>query len=164
LLDISRIQGGRLVLEMAVVDIMQIVKEVTTLTQINTNQHTIEVKALVPIMAKVDPIRLEQVLSNLLTNAIKYSPEGGPINLDVATSEPDSILISVTDRGVGIPKEKRANIFQPFYRAHTTEQFGGLGLGLYISKQIVELHQGQIWAEFPEQGGTRFIVRLPANS
>ena len=101
------------------------------------------------------------MLINLIDNAIKYSPDGGPVTVEVSTPDPAAVQISVTDRGMGIPIEHRAHIFVRFYQAHSRSYLGGMGLGLYISREIVELHGGQIRAEFPEAGGTRFIVTLP---
>ena len=113
----------------------------------------------------IDPLRIEQVVTNLIDNAIKYSPEGGQIDIDLGCDEVEnSPRITVRDRGVGVPPEHRPHIFDRFYQAHAggpLTSMAGMGLGLYISRQIVELHGGSIQAEFPEDGGTRFVVRLP---
>ena len=112
-------------------------------------------------MAMVDGLRLEQVLTNLVDNAIKYSPDGSPVEVSAGLAAPDVVEISVRDHGDGIPLDRRAAIFQRYYRAHADTYQSGLGLGLYISQQIVELHGGSIAAEFPDDGGSRFVVRLP---
>src|ERR1700687_4003788 len=104
---------------------------------------------------------MEQVLTNRLDNAIKYSPEGGPIEVVVSRPTGDRMEIAVRDHGIGIPPEKRTLIFERFYQAHGNGHKSGLGLGLYVSRQIVELHGGEIIVEFPSDGGSRFIVRLP---
>jgi signal transduction histidine kinase len=110
----------------------------------------------------VDPLRLEQVLSNLVGNAIRYSPQGGPIALTLAVDPGGAtVRLAVRDRGLGIPAERRAHIFDRFYRAHADHHRSGLGLGLYISHEIVALHGGRLEAEFPADGGSRFIVTLP---
>jgi signal transduction histidine kinase len=114
----------------------------------------------------VDPLRLEQVVTNLLDNAVKYSPNGGAIKVTLALrrardTAADWAELSVRDYGLGIPPEQRGQIFERFYQAHGNGHKSGLGLGLYISRQIVELHGGEICAEFPPDGGTRFVVRLP---
>jgi signal transduction histidine kinase len=106
-------------------------------------------------------MRLEQVLTNLLDNAIKYSPEGTEVEVTLAPVESDMVELTVRDHGSGIPVENREQLFQRFYQAHANGHQGGMGLGLYISRQIVELHGGTIDAEFPTDGGTRFVVRLP---
>jgi signal transduction histidine kinase len=96
----------------------------------------------------VDPLRLEQVLTNLLSNAIKCAAGA-------------TVRLAVRDRGLGIPEEHRAHLFDRFYQAHADHYRSGLGLGLYISREIVELHGGPLEAEFPADGGSRFIVTLP---
>jgi signal transduction histidine kinase len=114
------------------------------------------------VHAQVDPLRLEQVLANLIDNAIKYSPDGGPIDVTL-TAGGDELQIVVTDEGIGVPPEHRERIFDRFYQAHGERRFGGMGLGLYISRQIVELHGGVLKAEHPREGGTWIVLRLPLN-
>src|SRR5207249_10538132 len=110
--------------------------------------------------AYVDPLRIDQAITNLVDNAIKYSPDGGEIRVDLAQPTKDTIEIAVTDRGIGIAPEHRSRIFERFYRAHGAYHLAGIGLGLYITRQIVELHGGQVHAEFPDEGGTRFVIQL----
>ena len=118
-----------------------------------------------PVLAVVDPLRLEQVLTNLVDNAIKYSPRGGPIEVELSTPDPDTLHLAVRDHGVGIPPESRPRIFDRFYQVDPVLQHSsGMGLGLYISQQIVALHGGRIEVEAPPDGGTRVIVRLPVDS
>ena len=115
------------------------------------------------MFARLDPVRYEQVVSNLVDNAIKYSPEGGAIELNLSRSEGESASFnfSITDQGLGIPVEQRSHIFERFYQAHETTLISGMGLGLYICREIIQLHGGEIRAEFPDEGGTRFIVTIP---
>jgi signal transduction histidine kinase len=107
-------------------------------------------------------LRFEQVVTNLVENAIKYSPESGVVEIEVSRESSNVVLLSVTDNGIGIPVERRDKLFDRYYRAHADSHQSGLGLGLYISRQIVDLHGGEIRAEFPDEGGTRFVVELPA--
>ena len=107
---------------------------------------------------------MEQVVTNLIDNAIKYSPEGGQIEVSLVTPDDHTVRLSVRDHGVGVPPQHRAQIFDRFYQAHAggpLTSMAGMGLGLYISRQIVEMHDGRIEAEFPDDGGTRFVVTLP---
>jgi len=104
---------------------------------------------------------LKAAVWNLIDNAVKYSPAGGPIDVEVRPDGRGRLAIGVRDHGLGIPVERRDNLFDRFYQAHGEGHFGGLGLGLYISRQIVELHGGKISAEFPDDGGSHFIVSLP---
>jgi signal transduction histidine kinase len=125
--------------------------------------HTVVAMLPDELWANIDPLRIEQVVTNLIDNAIKYSPDGGQIDVALDCGA-GSLRIVVRDRGVGVPPEHRAHIFDRFYQAHAggpLTSMAGMGLGLYISRQIVELHAGSIDAEFPEDGGTRFIVTLP---
>jgi signal transduction histidine kinase len=161
LLDLSRIEAGRLILEQELVDIAHLVSRVAAMMQNNTKQHTISAQIIPTVSTFADPIRLEQVLINLLDNAIKYSPDGGAITVNMDVIDNQTIKIAVIDRGLGIPPERRQNIFERFYQAHADGYHGGMGLGLYITRQIVELHGGNIYAEFPADGGTRFVVVLP---
>ncbi|HYN88964.1 MAG TPA: sensor histidine kinase, partial [Ardenticatenaceae bacterium] len=105
-----------------------------------------------------------QVIANLLDNAIKHSPHGEPIVVALSQPTPGTLKLTVGDRGVGIPIEARDRIFERFFRARADDATQGLGLGLYVSRQIVELHGGKIEAEFPAEGGTHFVVTLPVGS
>lgn len=191
LLDVSRLQSGRLVLERTPTDLVALVETAAAAARMLTERHTItvQVPTPVPVLAEVDALRIEQVLNNLLTNAIKYSP-AGPIvvtveRLDVSSVQEDSsgpagrggrdeagstsgigrpralARVAVWDHGEGIAPEYREAIFRPYFQAHAASHRSGMGLGLYICRQIVELHQGTISAEFPADGGTRFVVTLP---
>ncbi len=162
LLDLSRLEAGRLTLEREVTDIARLTGDVIATIQRTTNTHTLQLHAPPHLNAFIDPIRIEQVLVNLLDNAVKYSPEGGAIIAELTMPDAQTLCLSVTDHGLGIAPEKRQHIFERFYQAHQDGYRGGMGLGLYISRQIIELHNGQISAEFPPEGGTRIIVRLPA--
>jgi signal transduction histidine kinase len=160
LLDISRLEAGRLVLERTMTDVVGIVESVAANARARTGRHEIVVRAPATAPAFVDPMRLEQVLTNLVDNSIKYTPDGGPIELELSLST-ESLQLLVADRGIGVPPAHRERIFDRFYQAHSEHRLGGMGLGLYISRQIVDLHGGRIEAEFPEAGGTRFSVTLP---
>ena len=168
LLDISRIQSGKLAIEPRATDLSQVVREVLDSARQQFNGHTLVARLPEELPAHVDPLRIEQVVTNLIDNAIKYSPEGGQIDVVVEPDfERESVVLSVRDRGVGVPLEHRAHIFDRFYQAHAggaLTSMAGMGLGLYISRQIAELHGGSIDAEFPDDGGTRFLVSLPLNA
>jgi PAS domain S-box-containing protein len=162
LLDISRIQSGRLALERRTVDLTQLVTEIATAMQHQSQYHTLQVYSDEPTELDIDPLRLEQVLTNLLDNAIKYSPQGGPVDIHVKAVDPAHVRVMVRDHGPGIRPEHREHIFERFYQAGAeAEHAAGMGLGLYISREIVELHSGTIHAEFPEDGGACFVLTLP---
>jgi signal transduction histidine kinase len=122
---------------------------------------------------EIDADKLSAVLINLLTNAIKFTPDGGTIELEARLSEPDVAEIRVSDRGVGLEQDELRHLFQPFFTQfdpsrHSSGDFGfckrGLGLGLSIAKQFVEMHGGRINAERREEGGTRVTVYLPRSA
>lgn len=161
LLDISQIDAGHLVLRRVPTDLSALVRDMAALWEPQTSAHTITVDAPPTLRAWIDPLRIEQVMINLLDNAVRYSAEGGAVELRVWPSGSEGVAITVSDAGPGIAPEHRAHIFDRFYQAEPTSYRGGLGLGLYISRQIVEQHGGRLWAEFPAAGGTRFVVELP---
>lgn len=161
LLDVSRIEAGKLRLESREVDLVPLVRVAVEAAQAMTKAHTLTLDAPQECPAVIDPLRLEQVVRNLIDNAIKYSPEGGSVDVSLGPADHGKLRLVVRDHGLGIPPERRENLFDRFYQAHGEGHFGGLGLGLYISRQIVELHGGHISAEFPPDGGSCFEVTLP---
>lgn len=159
LLDITRLEANRLVLDRQLTDVSALVRELVQRVQITTT-HPISLSIKADLVAQLDALRMEQVLTNLLDNAIKYTPDGSSIIIQVS-SQHDAVCIIVADQGGGIPPEHRPYIFERFYRAPESAATQGMGLGLYISRQIVELHGGKIWAEFPDDGSTRFVIKIP---
>ena len=164
LLDVSRIEAGRLSLSRAIHDLMPIVQTTVEAARATTTRHSIRVDGPSETCAYVDSLRFEQVVTNLLDNAVKYSPDGGDIDVTVDAHSPDVVRLVVRDRGIGISTELRDRIFDRFFRQDESGPTSGMGLGLSISRQIVELHGGQIDAEPVPDGGTRFVVTLPRHS
>ena len=163
LLDVSRLEADQLALHMQrrPTELTVLVEHVVTSTRAWSDRHSITLETPASLVAWIDPSRIEQVLANLLDNAIKHSPQGEPIVVTLTQPAPDTIELAVSDRGVGIPIEARDRIFERFFQARSDDSMQGLGLGLYVSRQIVELHGGQIRADFPTDGGSRFVVTLP---
>jgi signal transduction histidine kinase len=162
LLDVSRIEAGKLQLSQQPADLVELVRGIVHAVQETTQKHTLSLIAPETCFTMVDQMRLEQVVANLVGNAVKYSPNGGAIDVTLSQPDPTRIEMVVRDWGLGIPADRRENLFDRFYQAHGEGNFGGLGLGLYVSRQIVELHGGTIAADFPSSGGSRFVVSLPA--
>lgn len=108
----------------------------------------------------VDFRRIEQVLVNLVHNAIKYSPEGADLELE-AVRDRDLLLLSVTDQGPGIPRDQAERIFERFFKTDRARSSGGTGLGLSIARHLVEAHGGKIWVETIEGEGSRFTFSIP---
>ena len=119
----------------------------------------IDIKLTLPPV-DADRGRIEQVLVNLLHNAIKFTPPGGSITVS-ASSDDSGVRISVADTGVGIPADDLPRVFERFYKADKARSGGGTGLGLAIARHIVEAHGGRIWAESVEGRGATFIFTLP---
>ncbi|TAK30846.1 MAG: PAS domain S-box protein [Chloroflexota bacterium] len=162
LLDISQLHIGRLKLTTEVIDLSALVAQTAERMSRTTDKHCIRFQSPGSVTIKGDSGRVEQVLVNFIDNAIKFSPTGGDIDLTVAVQGREAI-VTVRDHGVGIPKEKQSRIFQRFYRAHdgTPYDYGGMGVGLYISKEIVERHRGRIWFESEDGKGSTFFFGLP---
>jgi signal transduction histidine kinase len=142
-------------------DLVAIAADVVADARVRTQMHTFALEAPEHLVATIDAIRIEQVLTNLVENAIKYSPDGGAIDVRVRAGPAGRAEIAVRDHGGGIPPERRDRIFDRYYRAHADEQTSGMGLGLYVSREIAHLHGGTLRAEFPDDGGARFVVSLP---
>lgn len=162
LVDASRIQSGHLELRHEPIDLVARVLRVMEQAQSQALQHRLTLSAPESLVLQADALRIEQVIQNLLENAIKYSPDGGLIQVSIGV-ERDMAYVVVTDHGVGIPRDKQAHVFDAWFQAHgdTIGDFGGMGLGLNICKEIVERHGGQIWVESNQQQGSRFGFTLP---
>ena len=163
LLDVSRLDAGQLALERRPTDLAGLVEQAVASARVKTDRHPITLERPAELNAEVDPLRLKQVLTNLLDNAVKYSPHGGPIVVNLSQPAPGRAEFAVVDHGIGIPPEARARIFDRFFQARRDDAAQGLGLGLFVSQQIVELHGGQIRMEFPPHGGTRVVISLPTD-
>ena len=161
LLDTSRIEAGKMELECSPTDLAALAREVVQVAQVNAPDRKFSVDTPAPPIVLVDQLRIGQVLMNLIDNAVKFSPPDSAIEIEVTTTPDHQAQLAVRDHGVGIPPRDRASVFDRFYQARGGRSFG-LGLGLYIGQQIVALHHGRISVEGPPDGGTRFVVTLPA--
>mgnify|MGYP001792985940 CR=1 FL=1 len=124
-------------------------------------QHKINVEKNQAAKVKIDTLRLEQVITNIITNAAKYSPGKNKIIVN-SFKKDNAIVVSFKDFGIGIAKEKLSKIFDRFYRVdEVSKDFSGLGIGLFISAEIINQHDGKIWAESNEEEGSTFYFSLP---
>jgi PAS domain S-box-containing protein len=164
LLDISGFELGVLELAKRPFRLNDLLSEEVAVVAARAPRHVVAIACTVPAIVVGDRARLRQVLENLLENAIRYSPEGGRIEVSLVRDGPRAV-VSVADEGVGIPEDKQAHIFERFYRAHTDTPFdyGGMGVGLYIARQIVERHGGRVGFGSREGRGSRFWFSLPAS-
>ena len=171
ILDFSKIEAGKLTFEMQDFEPRTVVEEMVAMLREQTHAKNLHLSAMVaqdmPVAVRGDPGRLRQVLTNLVCNAVKFTPQGGIDVRATKESEGDTHVVlrfEVTDTGIGVPEEARACLFQPFSQvdASTTRKYGGTGLGLAICKQLVNLMGGQIGCRSaPGQGSTFwFTVRL----
>lgn len=161
MLDVSRIRTGKLALKPEDVDLSRLVRDLLArIAKDPKNSKLVVTCDCEPeIFVRGDQLRLEQVLANLVTNAIKYGGDK-PIQVTLEKSETHAVL-AVADSGIGIAKEHQARIFEPFERAVSIKSFGGIGLGLYIVRQIVKMHGGVIRVESDVGKGAKFTVELP---
>jgi len=179
LLDVTRLQAHRLTLRVEPHDLVALARRVIRRAQVTTTRHTITLHtAQAHVVVDIDSVRIEQALGNLLTNAIKYSPAGGEITVEIkhakgvafaATEATEDVAPSemaelcVRDTGIGIPREQQGRIFGRFARADNAaaQGIGGVGLGLYLCRELVERHRGHIWFQSTEGQGTIFFLTLP---
>ncbi|HVV49408.1 MAG TPA: PAS domain S-box protein [Polyangia bacterium] len=163
LLDVSRIATGRLKLSVEPFDLGDAAREVVERLGDSAKAAASELslRSDGPLQGRWDRLRIEQVLMNVISNAIKYAA-GQPIQVSLAR-EPGSAVIEVRDRGPGVPEGELSRIFERFERAASARHYGGMGLGLYVARQIAEAHGGTIVASNLPQGGACFTIRLPVD-
>ena len=160
LAELVRFEAGQLLLRREPCDLVALAREQVALIEAQADGHPLHVEAGDdPLMALVDRQRIGQVLQNLLVNAVKYSPDGGDITLRLEAHD-DEIRIEVVDHGMGIAPDHVGQLFERFYRADVTGA-GGLGLGLHISKMLVDAHGGRISVSSVQGRGSTFTVTLP---
>ncbi len=165
LLNLSRVRSGKLVVDFANIDLSAMVEEAVHLHALAAEHKQLELKATTPAapcMADADLERMKEVISNLISNAIKFTPAGGRIDVAVENAG-DEVEMRVHDTGVGIPLEHHETIFEKFRSVPGVEQETSLstGLGLSIVKGIVDAHRGRVWVESEPGHGSTFFVRIP---
>ncbi len=161
LLDVSKIQAGKLQMNFSEFDFDGLVNDgIESIQHINL-QHKINKNGEIHQKIYGDRHRLEQVFTNLISNAIKYSPQANSIVISTSKDK-DNVVVAIQDFGVGIARDKQAKLFDRFYRVEeTAKKFSGLGIGLYISSEIITRHGGKMWLESDEGRGSTFYFTLP---
>lgn len=163
LLDVSKIHLGKLNYNITSFDFNDMIENTVEYIQLTSPIQTIIKSGKVVGEVVGDKERLSQVVINLLTNAVKYSPNSGTIRINIS-QENESIKVSIKDSGMGIPKESLNKIFEKYYRIETKSgHIQGLGIGLYISYEIIQRHHGKIWVESEEGKGSTFYFKIPIN-
>ena len=161
LLDISRIEAGELRVEPARADLVKVLREAIDRITPSLQRHTIEFRAPASLDADIDVDRIEQVIANFLTNAIKYSPAGGVITVAVEKGLTTAI-VNVSDHGIGVTPEAIPRLFERYFRAPGSEKAAkGIGLGLYVTKRLVEAHGGTVRVASETGKGSTFTFELP---
>lgn len=162
LLDVSRIQAGKLTIRKEKINFKNLITEVISTCNILYPSHQIKASQIEDVLIRLDPIRIEQVLLNLIANAVKYSP--GKDLVEIYTNiQDDMIIVSTKDYGKGIDRNRQYKVFEKFYRIDELSKTDttGLGIGLFISSEIIKQHGGSIWVESDEGEGATFRFTLP---
>lgn len=166
LLNVSRIESGRsLQLNVKDVNLHELAEKVVRAQKSYTTKHElkIDLDSSIPVI-EADEDKIDQILTNLVNNAIKYSPKGGTVTVHGKMMSDELVQLAVSDQGMGIPKEQIGKMFQRFHRIDNrdTREIGGTGIGLFLVKNLVETHHGKIWIESEVGKGTTFFFTLPA--
>ncbi|HLZ61573.1 MAG TPA: HAMP domain-containing sensor histidine kinase, partial [Ktedonosporobacter sp.] len=172
LLDVSRLEQAQLEVQKQKHDVLMIVGNLVSTFMETTSTHKLslrlqEIEPHEPLLGWVDLPRLEQIVSNLTTNAIKYSPGGGKVEIGVrpvrdGQGMAQEVMIWVKDEGIGIATSDLPYLFERFYRAKKIDRsISGFGIGLYLTKELVQAHGGRIWVESTKGEGSTFFVQLP---
>lgn len=163
LLDVSKIQSGRLPFQLSLFSPDEVLAEAVEEIRHTVPRHTITIQGSTQAMIHGDRARIIQVLINLLNNAIKYSPGADRVEISLTATEKE-VTIAVKDFGIGIPAGHHAKIFERFHRVPDNADFTGLGIGLYISNEIIQRHQGSMRVESEPGKGSVFYISLPVAS
>lgn len=169
ILDLSKLEAGRVIMRKRKLNINELIKEAQSSAKINAERRNIEVSVSLEESVELtwfDPDRIRQVLGNLISNAIKFNRDKGKIKISSSKeniNNRDFIRIIIEDNGIGIPQEDIENLFKDFspLDASMTRKYGGAGLGLAISKGIIDLHGGDIWVVSEPGNGSKFIFTIP---
>lgn len=163
LLDVSKINAGKMLLNMETFDFSHMLRDATTAMQELSPNHQLILHDELELQFKGDHYRLEQVVQNFLSNAVKYSPGANQVIINTSLKD-GNVIVSVTDFGIGIEKNHLSKLFERYYRAdNSSARFDGLGLGLFISAEIIKRHGGSFWIESNLGKGSTFFFKLPLN-
>jgi signal transduction histidine kinase len=163
MLDLSRIEAGKLELQKEVFSLYELLAESVENIRFTNTNHIIKISQDFTGMVYGDKDRIEQVIINLINNAIKYSPDNTAVEVQLYLANENQVAISIKDYGIGIDEEHQQNIFNRFYRAagQSEENYAGFGIGLFIAKEIIERHNGSITVESEKGNGSIFTFTLP---
>ncbi len=162
LLDVSKIQSGKLDLDITTFNLTRLLEEIVADMQLATSQQQIILKQPGKLLEiRADMERIKQVLINMLSNAVKYSPGANEVIVETAVKE-NGVIVKVKDYGIGIPAEDIDKVFERFYRSGgAASTFSGAGVGLYISSEIIRHHGGRMWVQSKQDQGSEFYIEIP---
>jgi signal transduction histidine kinase len=162
LLDVSKVETGQLPLAYTSFNLVDLARDVIEEMQYSTKSHRIVLhRDLEQLVVSADRQRIEQVMINLISNAVKYSPKADQVNVKVLLNH-DNVRVMVQDFGLGIPEDQHEHIFSRFYRVEElATHISGLGIGLYICKEIINRHHGELWVESEPGKGSVFHFEIP---
>jgi signal transduction histidine kinase len=161
LLDVTQVDGGKLQFHVGFFNFNELVTEIVNEMKLTTTKHHITANIAATKVINGDRDRIGQVITNLISNAIKYSPHDEKIIITTSVDK-TNVFLCIQDFGIGISKEKQGKVFNRFFRAGDADNtFAGLGLGLFISSEIVKRHGGRIWVESIKNKGSTFCFTLP---
>jgi len=165
-LNVSRLEAGKIPLELKWCDMAALIKEIESDILVDNRSRNIVFRPVEATWMNVDRDKIELVITNLISNAIKYSPIDATIQITCVPVEHESVMVSVRDNGIGIKSEDQPHVFDRFYRVENkqTTTIAGFGIGLYLCKEIVERHGGKIWVESKFGEGSTFSFSIPLNS
>ena len=161
-LNISRLEAGKLHVEKEIFDLDLLLLEVFEETQLIVSTHSISLHQVGNVQVSADRDKIDSVISNLITNAVKYSPKGKKIEIGSKIKE-DMVVVWVKDEGIGIQPADLPQIFDRYHRVESvdTKHISGFGIGLYLSAEIIRRHDGEIWAKSEPGKGSTFYFSLP---
>jgi two-component system sensor histidine kinase VicK len=161
-LNVSRLESAKLLIDKHEFDLQKLIEEIVKETRLTVSSHTIIFQKLHSIMVHADRDKVNSVLTNLISNAVKYSPEGKTIEIGILVTE-DSVHISIKDEGIGLSPEDIDKVFDRYFRVENkhTNLISGFGIGLYLSAEIIHRHNGKIWVESESGKGSTFYFSLP---
>jgi PAS domain S-box-containing protein len=161
-LNLSRLESAKLLIDKKEFSLTELIKEVIKETALTVSTHVIEMKTSDEIIVYADPDKINSVITNLLSNAVKYSPKGKTVTVSCELKE-ENVQVSVRDEGVGLKPEDQARVFDRYIRVENThtQHISGFGIGLYLSAEIIQRHDGKIWLESESGVGSTFYFSLP---